>query len=154
MEDDKILDKIVNDDGLRFLIYFFIAVAVLVVVVYILNYISVHSAPTQYVSSSYYPLVTYTLFPNTKVYVFYGLNQSNGTACINKAEVLIYTFNYTQQANVLSKQFWVTNRNALIDLLNNNIMADALSGQVGNETQLIQIEQGYTLVCPQSDFQT
>ena len=138
------------------LVGFFIALIVVVlpiVGVYFLYYNSVYNVPTQYVSSSYYPFITVVLVPNPKVYVFYGLNQSNGTACIIKAKVLIYEFNYTEQTDVLSKHFLVTNRNALINLLNNNLVGDVLAGQVWNETQTIVIKPGYTLVCPQSDFQ-
>ncbi len=143
--------KIPNDVFEMSLLLFIMPTSIITILSIYNNYLTYH-APTQYVLSSYYPLTTTNtgISINTSyTYIFYGINQSNGTACIAKAKELVYRYNYTEQKYVLIKQFFVTNRNNLIDLVNSNLVDWVMS----SNNRTIRVDPGYTLVCPQVDFQ-
>jgi len=127
-------------------IIYLIPIVTIIVAFFVIHYYTTYYAPTQYMPSSYYPryVVSSFLTNPSYAYILYGLNQSNGTACLIKATKLVYkyNYNYTQHVYVLVNQSGITNRSALIDLVNNNPIRIEL-----------RIEPGYTLVCPQSDFQ-
>jgi len=96
--------------------------------------------PTFYVKSSLYPLVYYIGINGNKI-IYYGLNQSNGTACIISAKEELYAFNFTTQQYYINQTIQITNRTDLV-----------LSAESIPSTYIMLPNQGVTLVCPPSDF--
>ncbi len=147
-KEDKIKNNIEQNEnsiitGLEFLVIIALVIlfgTVLSIYPWIINNIlhPVNSLHTLYVNSSLYPK---SLFVPSLT--FYGLNQSNGTACIIKAEEVFYSFNYTTQSDEISKIIQITNRTTLIDLAEQYAFALPLLPN-----------NSYTLVCPQNDFNT
>ncbi len=146
------------NDAIKMFPLLLIVLVTLIVVILVSHHHSTYNTPTQYILSSFYPqYVIYHCHPTTNtaistncyLYELYGLNQPNGTSCLIEAKEIIYTYNYTKHAYIFYKQIFVTNRNALINIVNGLTNETILS----NNNETIFVEPYYTLVCPQIDFQ-
>ena len=134
--------------------YLIIALAIISIgyFLYYATNIYPNTLQTQYVLAKDYPikiLASSGIFnPYIVQITFYGLNQSNGTACIINATIQRYSFNFTSQKYYLSNTTIITNRNALIALVGiHTVQLNKFPDPAG-----IIVNQTETLVCPQGDF--